>query len=70
MTQEEYNKIDSVRAMCMGFSIAIKLSQEQATAGQLRLDVMQERLQEGNKVLGGILNDYPELYQSPFKLVK
>jgi hypothetical protein len=64
MTQEEYDKIDAVRAMCMGFSVAIQLSLK--GEGSLNLEAMQERLQNGNVTLAGILNDYPELYHNPF----
>ena len=63
MTQEEYDKIDSVRAMCHGFSAAIRLSL--MGEGSLNLEAMQERLQNGNAVLSGILNDHPEHYEYP-----
>jgi hypothetical protein len=51
MTKEEYDKIDSIRAMCHGFLAAIRLSL--MGEGSLNLEAMQERLQNGNAVLGG-----------------
>lgn len=63
MTQEEYDKIDSVRAMCHGFAAAIQLSI--IGDGSVNLEVIQERLQNANVILGGILNDHPEHYEYP-----
>ena len=63
MKQEEYDKINSVRAMLHGFSAAIRLSLKDG--GELRIEKIGERLQEGNKTLASILNDHPELYHRP-----
>ena len=61
MTQDEYNKIDQVRAMCHGFSAAIHLAQD--GHGTLNIEEMGRRLQESNATLASILNTHPELYQ-------
>ena len=61
MTQDEYNKIDQVRAMCHGFAAAIQLHLQ--GHGDLNIPEMGRRLQQSNATLASILHTHPELYQ-------